>query len=353
MSEPEEGEKSHEPSQQKLDDARKKGEIPRSTDLTTAAGYAGMVFVVIGFGSQSMQTIGEILAGLLQRAGSMDLGATELMPAGVRLMTELLPWALIPIVFCTLSLLGQRAFTFTGSKLQPKASRISVLSNAKQKFGRGGLFEFTKSAVKLTIYSCALFVYLWRSLPEIVGLVTLDPGVATASAFAMTIRFLWLVLCVALAIGVIDVAWQHAEHLRKNRMSRKEMTDEHKNSEGDPHMKGQRRQRGMEIASNHMLADVPDASVILVNPTHYAVALKWSRTSPGAPTCLAKGVDAGALRIREMAEETGVPIHSDPPTARALHATIDIGAEITPEQFAPVAAAIRFAEEMRRKARAR
>lgn len=237
--------------------------------------------------------------------------------------------------------------------MAPKASRISVLSNAKQKFGRGGLFEFAKSAVKLTIYSIALFVFLWRSLPEIIGLVTLDPGVATAAALAMTVRFLWLVLVVALAIGVIDVAWQQAEHARKNRMSRKEMTDEQKESDGDPHMKGQRRQRGMEIASNRMLADVPDASVIVVNPTHYAVALKWSRSSAGAPVCVAKGVDAVALRIRELAEEAGVPIHSDPPTARALHATVEIGGEISPEQFAPVAIAIRFAEVMRRKARAR
>ena len=118
-------------------------------------------------------------------------------------------------------------------------------------------------------------------------------------------------------------------------------------------MKGQRRQRGIEIASNRMLADVPDASVIVVNPTHYAIALQWSRASSGAPVCIAKGVDAMTLRIRQIAEESGVPIHSDPSTARALHATVEVGAEIAPDQFAPVAVAIRFAENMRRKARAR
>ena len=116
-------------------------------------------------------------------------------------------------------------------------------------------------------------------------------------------------------------------------------------------MKSQRRQRAQAIAMNRMLADVPKADVIVVNPTHYAVALKWSRKSGRAPVCLAKGVDEAAARIREIAATAGVPIHSDPPTARALHASVETGQEIRPEHYAPVAAAIRFAESMRRRAR--
>ena len=131
-------------------------------------------------------------------------------------------------------------------------------------------------------------------------------------------------------------------------MSRKELTDETKNSEGDPHMKQQRRQKGVSIAMNQMLADVPEADVIIVNPTHYAVALKWDRLSPGAPVCVAKGVDLVAARIRERATEAGVPIHSDPPTARALHATLEIGQQVPHDHYKAVAAAIRFADRIRK-----
>jgi flagellar biosynthetic protein FlhB len=134
-------------------------------------------------------------------------------------------------------------------------------------------------------------------------------------------------------------------------MSRKELTDESKNSEGDPAMKQQRRQKGIAIAMNQMMNDVPEADVIIVNPTHYAVALKWNRMGGGAPECVAKGVDLVAAQIREIAQENGVPVHSDPPTARALYATVEIGDQIPDVQFKPVAAAIRFADRIRKAAR--
>jgi flagellar biosynthetic protein FlhB len=136
-------------------------------------------------------------------------------------------------------------------------------------------------------------------------------------------------------------------------MTLKELKDESKEAEGDPHLKQHRRMRAQELALNQMMGEVPNADVIIVNPTHYAVALKWSRMPGAAPECVAKGVDEVALRIREAATEAGVPIHSDPPTARALYATTDIGREIDPDHYEPVAAAIRFAEAMRQKARER
>lgn len=183
------------------------------------------------------------------------------------------------------------------------------------------------------------------------GAIHGDPKIVGALMTRVIIDFMFVVLLIALGVGAVDYLWQHHDHLRKNRMSHKEIRDEHKQQEGDPYLKQERRQRGAQIAAEQMMADVPDADVVIVNPTHYAVALKWSRAPGSAPVCVAKGVDHIAQTIRERAMESGVPIHRDPPTARAIHASTDIGQEIDPAQYRSVAAAIRFAEMMRRKAR--
>jgi flagellar biosynthetic protein FlhB len=188
-------------------------------------------------------------------------------------------------------------------------------------------------------------------LPDMMAALGADERSIAVLLVRLGLEFLFLVAVVSGAIGIIDALWQHAEHLRKNRMSRKEVMDEHKEAEGDPHMKQQRRQRAQEIAMSQMMADVQEADVVIVNPTHYAVALKWSRKRGTAPECVAKGVDEVAASIRRIAAENGVPVHSDPPTARALHATVGIGEEISEELYAPVAAAIRFAEQMRKRAK--
>jgi flagellar biosynthetic protein FlhB len=131
-------------------------------------------------------------------------------------------------------------------------------------------------------------------------------------------------------------------------MSHKDMRDESKESEGDPHLKQARRGRAQEIAMNQMMGDVPFADVVIVNPTHFAVALKWEGSRTSAPKCVAKGVDEVALRMRTIATDANVAIHSDPPTARALFAVVEIGQEIKPEHYAAVALAIRFADTLRK-----
>ncbi|MCL4122794.1 UNVERIFIED_CONTAM: hypothetical protein GTU68_054957 [Idotea baltica] len=248
-------------------------------------------------------------------------------------------------------LIRSRGFVFAPSKLEFKLSRISPISQAKNKFGRSGLFEFGKSTAKLILYSTVLFIFLAGRMPEIMGAMALSSGQVIATLLRLCISLMGIVLVIAAALGVVDYTFQRADHLRKNRMSRKELTDENKNSEGDPAMKQQRRQKGMEIAMNQMIASVPDADVIIVNPTHYAVALKWNRVGGGAPECVAKGVDLVAAHIREVAQENAVPIHSDPPTARALHATVEIGQQIPRDHYEAVAAAIRFADKIRKMAR--
>ena len=351
-------EKQYEPTQKKLDDARKKGEIAKSNDLATAASYGGFLIAGWAAGAWSLLELGQGLSHILERSGpiSDEVFAAGSAPFLGRAFDgfggALLPWAVVPGLVALIALLAQRGIVFAPSKLEPKLSRISLVRGVKNKFGRNGLFEFAKSFGKLLIYSAILGAVLAVQSEEILGTNRLSPGQATATLLRLGLTLMTIVFLVALAIGGIDFLWQAAEHRRKNRMSRKELTDEQKEAEGDPHMKQQRRQKAVSIAMNQMLSDVPDADVVIVNPTHFAVALKWDRLSGRAPVCVAKGVDHVAARIREIAEEARVPIHSDPPTARALHATIDIGEEIATEHYKAVAAAIRFAERMRRKARA-
>ncbi|WP_291728112.1 flagellar type III secretion system protein FlhB [Leisingera sp. F5] len=349
--------KSFEPTEQKLRKAREKGEVAKSTDLSVAAAYLGLIIAVYTAGSSSVEGIGTALMAFLDQPDKLAPlffeGPAAAPVGGVigSTVRPALPWFLVPFALVLLSIVGQRALVFAPSKLEPKLSRISLISGAKNKFGRSGLFEFFKSFVKLVLYSICLGVYLSYRLPDMIASSGTGPQSVVLMLSQLAMEFLFLALLIALSIGIVDAAFQHAEHHRKNMMSRKEIQDEMKESEGDPHMKGQRRQRGLQIAMGQMMADVPKADVVVVNPTHYAVALQWSREKGSAPVCVAKGVDEVAAAIRRVANENGVPIHSDPPTARALHATIEIGGEILEEHYAPVAAAIRFAEEMRKRAK--
>ena len=350
------GEKEFEPTRQKLEQQRRKGEVPRSSDVNTAAAFLGLLIAALVVGQNTLVSLGDTGMVLLDQpeplSRDMRENAQPLVGGLIgRVALAVLPLLAIPFLLVWASLFAQRIVIFAPEKLQPKGSRIDPIANAKNKFGRNGLFEFAKSAVKLVVISTVLWLFLQHNLPEILNTLHLSPTLGAQVLMGLVIQFLALVFVVNLAIGVIDFFWQRAEHLRKNRMSHKEMRDEMKSSEGDPHAKGERRRRGREIATNQMLAAVPEATVVIVNPTHYAVALKWSPAEPGAPVCVAKGVDDIAARIREKATEAGVPIQFDPPTARALYATVEIGEEIRPEHFGAVAAAIRFADAMRAKAR--
>ncbi|MGB0967472.1 MAG: EscU/YscU/HrcU family type III secretion system export apparatus switch protein [Halocynthiibacter sp.] len=356
-SEDQDTEKEHEATQQKLDEARKKGEVPRSVDLGTAAVYAGFLISFTVMGTYLVQSSGTMLMNMLGNADQISQhffagSATPYSASWLLLLGQGVgPVFLLPAVTVVLAFIAQRAFIFAPEKLKPKLSRISVLSNAKNKFGRGGLFEFAKSFTKLLIYGSLAWFFLLARTDQILGSVHLSPGGVAMTFTNMALNFLGFVFLIALSLGAVDFLWQRQEHLRKHRMSRKEVQDEQKNQEGDPHFKMQRRQKGQAIAMNQMLADVADADVIIVNPEHYAVALKWDRNAGKAPVCVAKGVDDIAFRIRERATEAGIPIQRDPPTARALYATVDIGDEILREHYKAVAAAIRFADEMREKAR--
>ncbi|MGB3553140.1 MAG: flagellar type III secretion system protein FlhB [Jannaschia sp.] len=348
-------ERSHEATPKKLEEAREKGELIKSQDVATCAAYIGALLCVVVASPEIGRRILRLGGALLQDPESLSaplrLGDGGMAGAVLAQSLSIAGLIVAPMAALILAaLFAQQAFVFAPSKLEPKMSRISLLSNAKNKFGPSGLFEFAKSGAKMLIFGGLLAYFLSVKIDEIVVSAASDPRSVAAMLPDFIAQFLVFVVVVSGTVAAIDYGWQRHTHLAKNRMTRQEVLDETKQSEGDPHLKAKRRQKGHELASNRMLVDVPEAAVIVVNPTHYAVALKWSPLDPTPPVVIAKGVDELATRIREIATENRIPIFSDPPTARALHATTEIGDPIDRAHFAAVAAAVRFAQDIRKAA---
>lgn len=312
--------------------------------------------MAIGAGGAASKA-GEALWGFLARPDAMANrvlapdGMAELSSVFIRVLWAVAPFLLLPVAFTIVALYAQNAVVVTPASLNMKLSRISLISNAKQKYGLTGIVEFLKSTVKLIAIAVVLVIILTASAEEYLTLSMFSGKALAGELLEESTLFMRAVTVIAVTIAFFDYFWRRHDHRRKLMMSAQDMKDEQKQSEGDLHMKQSRRQRGREIAMNRMMLDVPSADVVVVNPTHYAVALKWERKAGTAPVCVAKGVDEVAARIREIATREGVPIMSDPPTARLIHAKVEIGHEVHPEHYQAVAAAIRFADTVNQKAR--
>jgi flagellar biosynthetic protein FlhB len=346
--------KSQEPTPQKLRKSREQGDVPYSTEATAAVTYAVLFVVIIAMSGwigagvftalkpffSRPETIGAALFDAADPMASFDLM--------VLISTPVLALMGLLILGIAASVAAQQAMTFAPSKIKPKWSRLSFVQNVKQKYGPEGLSEFVKKAVKLcAIMAIVLFAFQDRffKMPSLTGL----PANALLQHLTQeAIFFVGLITAAATVIAAIDLPWRYFQHRRRLRMTHEEVKRENKESEGDPMLKSARRQKAEAIAANRMMADVPKADIVIVNPTHYAAALKWNRKNGSAPICVAKGVDEIAARIRETAAEHGVPIKRDPPTARSIYSLVDIGDEIKREHFAAVAAAIHYADQIRK-----
>ena len=360
MSEQQSGqEKTHEASSQKLERARRKGELVRSQDAQTAAAYLGLSLAVLGLGSWSALYLGETLMAFLSRPAEL----VELFegPSGQAIAAEIfgrigaavVPVILFPAALIIVLLLSQRAIVLAPEKLLPKWSRLSPIQNAKQKYGPTGLFEFLKSAVKLTAVGVVLAVSVIAEFDRLPAYVHLEARFIPELLSRQFWNIITGVLILAFIVAIADFLWQRHSHRKKMRMTHQEVKDESKQSEGDPHVRASRRERARAIANNRMLNDVKTADVVITNPSHYAVALRWTRKEHHVPVCVAKGVDEMAKRIRLRAEQAGVPIHEDPPTARSIHALVDVGLPVETQHYKAVAAAIVFADKLRAQKRER
>ena len=345
--------KPHEASTRKLEDARKKGEIVRSQDTITLVVFALFIALVSVLFGTFMTTITTKINVFIESAIVFPdnyIGARAsyavfewVMPIAVLLF-------IIPFAILISGLIALRQMIFTTSKLELKLNRISLVANAKKKFGVAGLFEFGKTVLKFFVFSALFIFFLFQSSQFFDDIVMLIPNHVNARLYSESMRWFILATLTYAMFAVIDIIWQTREHAKKNRMSHKEVKDEQKNEEGDEMIRQQRRAKAEEIATNRMLLDVPKASVVITNPTHYAVALKWTGGNKSVPHCVARGKDETARRIRETAIQSGVAIYRDPPTARDLYANVKVGQPIERDHYKAVAVAIGYAQRIQKMA---
>ena len=354
-SESEGQEKNFEASETKIKQSRRKGDTPQSTEANTLMLYVSLLVMIVMMGGSVMRGLFSSFSTMLSHPselGRMVLQDQDALPFKnilVSIAATISPVFLIPIVFILISLIVQQAIVVAPEKLKPKLSRISPISNAKQKYGPDGMVEFLKRFAKLSFITAIAGLFFYQAFFDLSGLSAMSASTLISEMKSVAFRLTFYMLIATALITLIDLPYARFSHMKKLRMTFQEVKDEAKENDGDPHMKRARRMRAQEISKSNMLRDVAKADVIIVNPTHYAVALEWSRDKGTVPVCVAKGVDEMAMRIRERATLHGIPIHSDPPCARSLHALIEIGEDIQPEHYAAVAAAIHFADKLKPK----
>jgi flagellar biosynthetic protein FlhB len=347
-------ERSLEPTAHKLEQARRRGEVPQSRDVATFGLYVGLLVALLGFAAKMALDLGAALLPFVEQPDQLltlgTPGALIGLVAGASLdvLAGIAPLLLLPALGVVAALVAQQAIVFAGERLHPKWSRLSLIANARQRFGATGLVEFAKTLLKLLVVTVVVLLVVWSRLEEILVLARTDARALGPSLLDMTVEILLPLLAVTGAIAAADYVWQRFDHLKRQRMTHQELKDEQKHTDVDPHLKQSRRERAVAIATNRMLRDVPSADVVITNPTHYAVALRWDRARVGsAPHCIAKGADEIALRIRQIAQEHGVVTFEDRPLARSLYDLVEIGEEIRVEHYRAVAAALNYAARQR------
>jgi flagellar biosynthetic protein FlhB len=341
-----ESQQTEQPTQRRLDEAREQGDVVKSAELSTFVVLLGGTLAIAMFGQSGAEGLARTLRSFLSEPETMGTSGTELMALmrGALWQTAIV---LAPLfgVFFVAALAGhliQGRPVFSAKSMSLDLSKLSPMKGLTKMFGFEGWMNLLKGLVKIAIVGIAIWTQLW---PERGGLESiLDHSAFGVSADMMHLLFK-VMMASLIALGIIagaDYGLQYFRFMKRNRMSKQEIKDEYKQTEGDPVIKAKVRQIRLERAKTRMMAEVPKASVVIMNPTHYAVALKYESGKTAAPICVAKGLDALALKIRAVAEEHGVPVIENPPLARALHASVEIDEAIPAEHYKAVAQVIGY-----------
>lgn len=338
--------RTEDPTQKRLQDARDRGEVPRSQDVVTFATLSAATFAIVVWGGEAGKAFMDRFTAFIAAPQAMDATAGGLLGLAWQVAAALAVILGLPFLLMLAAAIGgnlvQAPLLFTAERMKIDLSKLSPGKGFARLFGGESLVNFVKGLIKVISAGAAAVWAVWPDHSAVVSLVDADPRATGAATLSMTARMLGAVLMVVAIFAAIDWFWQRLSFMRRMRMSKQEIRDEMKQSEGDPLVKMKIRQVRMERGRKRMMAAVPTATVVVTNPTHYAVALKYESGAMSAPKCVAKGVDALALRIRELAVESKVPVVENPPLARALYAAVDVDGEIPAEHYKAVAQIIGF-----------
>ena len=346
--------RTEDPTGKRLSQARDRGQVGVSRDVATAASLIAATVVFLLVLPWSMQPLFRLMGGLIGHldqirirnlADFRHLVADVMATMGLALA---MPIAVLVISGIATGVVQTDGFLWATEKLKPQLQVLNPFNGFKKLFGAKSLVEFLKGIAKVAIVGTAAYLVIKPEVVRVTLMIGMPPDQMLPTMIDDIRRLLYAVILTILVIGLLDYFYQKWSSLRSLKMTKQEVKDEVKSTEGDPHIKGKHKQMRMNRAKKRMLQAVPKASVVITNPTHYAVALQYEMGGGGAPRVVAKGVDFLAQRIREIAIEHDVPIVENPPVARALYATTELDEEISTDHYKAVAEIIGYVLKLRR-----
>ncbi len=343
--------KTEAPTQRRLQQSRETGEAALSREFVTLAVLAGALVLISYYGEGMTRRLGGQLAWLLEASHSLTV-EEAVSVAGTATVSIVGPVGLIVCLTAAFATFGQTRFLLNPGAMRPRWARLDPRARLSRMFGATALLEVLRATLKLAVVAFGAWLALAAAMPGLLAALSW-----TTASLSGEIRTRLIAIAVAVlgafavlaTLDIVNVQWQH---WRKLRMSRQEIRDEHRDAEGDPLVKRRVRQLRQQRSRRRMMAAVPKATVVLTNPTHYAVALAYDPATGGAPKVVAKGADEVAVRIREMAEKHRVPLVANPPLARALF-KLELGGEIPAEHYRLVAEIIAYVWRLRGRAAGR
>ena len=343
-------ERTEDPSPRRLEEAISRGDVAKSPEVNTWFMIAGGALMVMVFAVPMATSLEATFGALLAKSYQIPTDGPALVELVKSLAMDVVAAFGIPLVLLCIAAIGgnvvQHRLVFSVEPIRPQLSRISPLAGAARLFSRQALVNFVKGLAKLCLVGTIMTALVWPQRRFLSGLITYDPAAILPFTRSLVLQMLGAVVAILAIVAIADYLFQYRQWFERHKMSLRELKEEFRQSDGDPIVKGKLRQLRIARMRKRMMSAVPKASVVITNPTHFAVALKYER-GMNAPVCVAKGVDLIARKIREVAEANDVPVVENPPLARALHGTVEIDQEIPQEHYRAVAEIIGYIMRLR------
>lgn len=350
---PDDSQKTEDPSPKKLEEARKKGQIALSREVNNWAMLFAGTMLIAAFAAPMMRDLTGIMRFYIENAAQIPTGgAGDVVGKGLLKIFLLLAMPMLFLCFIAfLSPFLQVGPLFAPEIIKMDIGKISPLKGFQRLFSMRSIMEFVKGLLKIVVIGIVGTIILAPYFGRIDHMVGLEMPLLMNEMKGLTVHLMIGVLVVLLVIAIIDLVYQRYEHYKKMRMTKQEVKDEYKQTEGDPHVRARLRQLRAERARQRMMQSVPKADVVITNPTHYSIALEYKPETMEAPVCVAKGIDEVAMRIREVAKEHNIILYENVPLARALYDTVEIDETIPTEHYKAVAEVISYVFKLRGKLR--